>query len=103
MSVPITEVRNYLGVTHSFDESEIAEALAAETVAQANACRIPDPYPADLALALKRRVARALEMKNMPLGSKGAVDETGLLGAFRPGADPEVRRYEAPYRKVVMA
>lgn len=68
----------------------------AEVADQARRCRV-DPYNAALAAALVRRVHRALNMKNLPLGV--TLDEN----AVRVGStDPEVRRLEGPYRKVVV-
>lgn len=54
--------------------------------------------PSDLAEALKRRVARNLAMRSLPLGVQS--DE---LGATRVGSvDPEVRRLEGPYRRLAV-
>lgn len=69
----------------------------AEVTDQAARCRV-EPYNDALAAALVRRVLRALNMANLPLGL--IQDETG---ATRVGTtDPEVRRLEGPYRKVVV-
>lgn len=75
----------------------IQDVYDAEVADQASRCRV-DPYNAALAAALVRRVSRSLAMRNLPLGV--LQDETG---ATRVGSvDPEVRRLEAPYRKVVV-
>lgn len=90
------EVKSYLG-TSSASDAAVRLALEAETATQARVCRV-DPYSADLGNALMRRVARNLAMKNVPLGVQ--MDE---LGAVRLGStDPEVRRLEAPYRRLVI-
>lgn len=76
---------------------EIAGAYAAEVADQAARCRVSD-YSAALGEALVRRVQRAMAMRNLPLGV--IQDEAG---STRIGTtDPEVRRLEAPYRKVVV-
>jgi hypothetical protein len=78
------------------EATDIADQYAAEVAAQASRCRV-DPYTPALAAALVRRVNRALSMKNLPLGV--TLDEN----AVRVGSvDPEVRRLEAPFRKVVV-
>lgn len=91
----------YLGqAAASWTAEQFADALAAEQKAQARKCRVPSPnaatWPDDLAEALFRRVHRNLAMRNLPL-SVQQVEGGGLrIGA----SDPEIRRLEAPYRKV---
>lgn len=73
------------------------EVYDAEVADQASRCRV-DPYNAALGAALIRRVSRAIAMRNLPL----AVLQDDV-GATRLGsADPEVRRLEAPYRRLVI-
>jgi hypothetical protein len=92
-------VAAYLGDASSWTEDQVTEALAAETAAQAAACTIPlTTWPADLTEALKRRVARNLAMRALPLGAQASISEVGV-GTFRPGSDSEVRRLEAPHRR----
>ncbi|GAB3817460.1 hypothetical protein [Kribbella italica] len=98
----ISAVKNYLGVTSASDEA-IESALAAETAAQAVVCRIPaapEDYPDDLAEALCRRVARNLALRKIPLAVLLGDAESG--STILPGRDPEVRRYEAPHRRLVV-
>lgn len=84
----------------SWEQADITGALAAEAQAQRDVCRIPAAYPASLREALLRRVQRNLAMRGQPY----AVLEGAEAGAqFIPGTDPEVRRLERPYRKVVLA
>jgi hypothetical protein len=91
-------IKTYLGQTGlSYDDDQIDSALTAELAAQDAVCRIRD-YTADLAEALKRRVARNLAMHNVPLGIQA--DETG--GTRVGSIDPEIRRLEAPYKKRVV-
>jgi hypothetical protein len=93
-------VKAYLGAGHSFTDDEIQASLDSEAVAQSRVCRVPggaeDPYPADLATALCRRVARALQMKSAPLGYQAGLDG-GM--SYISSNDPEVRRLEGPFRK----
>ena len=104
MAAPtLTDVQNYLGGVSetSFTTAEITQALAAETVAQASICTIPTPFPADLAEALLRRVARNLALRSNLIGLPEG--DAGISGpSFIPGRDSLVRMYEAPYRKWVV-
>lgn len=95
----VEAVRSYLRDNGgSWEDPDVAGALAAEAQAQRDVCRIPAAYPASLREALLRRVQRNLSMRGQP----GAVDNEGVL-SFTPTNDPEVRRLERPYRKVVFA
>lgn len=95
----LSQVKVYLGET-SYDDTAIQDALDAETVAQRAVCRIPAAYPADLREALLRRVARNLAMRSLPL----AMPQGDMEGSPNPllARDPEVRRFEAPYRRLVV-
>lgn len=99
----LEDVKEYLGLT-SVSDDVIDAALLVETMAQFDMCRIPlDPgeFPEPLAEALKRRVARNLALRNLPLAIPSANDaDSGV--AFIPGRDPEIRRLEAPYRRLVV-
>ena len=78
------------------DEETVEPVLQAEAALQAAACRV-DPYEAPLAEALRRRVLRSFAMQSVPLGI-----QVGEFGSTRIGSiDPEVRRLEAPYRRLV--
>lgn len=89
----------YLGA-NSYTDAEIQEALDAEAAAQRGACAVPAAYPADLRVALLRRVQRHLVMKSLPLAvlRGDAEADTVRLG----GVDPEVRRLEARYPRLVV-
>jgi len=92
----LPELKVYLGASSGVPDSEIRLALDTEQTAQAAACRV-EPYNAALAGALRRRVARNLAMKGVPLGVQ--MDE---FGATRVGyVDPEIRRLEGPYKRIV--
>lgn len=97
----LVQVKAYLGSETSRTDAEITEALTAETVAQSNVCRTSSVYPADLAEALKRRVARNLYMRGLPSGLETINTEAGGMGV-RISTDPEIRRLEAPYRRLVV-
>jgi hypothetical protein len=86
---------------------EITSALAAETAAQAR--RVTYPVDEDDALvdtpdldeALKRRTVRNLAMRALPLSVIPGNLDAGT-GPVRPGgSDPEIRRLETPYRRLV--
>ncbi|GAB3663487.1 hypothetical protein GCM10027596_26720 [Nocardioides korecus] len=100
---PVEDVVEYLGLPRATDDelegsvAKIQSAYDAEIIAQGVKCRIT-PYSSDLAEALYRRVKRNLAMRNVPLGVQ--MDETG--GTRIGSIDPEVRRLEAPYRKLVV-
>lgn len=107
----LNAVKAYLGPDSGESDGDISAALAAETVAQAVVCRFPaDPespasplaYPADLAEALKRRVARNLAMKRLPLAVQQSISELGSSAIRLGSTDPEIRRLEAPHRKLVV-
>jgi hypothetical protein len=96
----LVEVTDYLGETSATD-AEITDALAAEKTDQANRCTVPadaDPWPATLSQALKRRVARNLALRGLPIAVLQGDSESGAL--VLPGSDPEVRRFEAPHRRI---
>jgi hypothetical protein len=88
----------YLGST-SWSDDDVSGALEAELAAQRRMCRVPAAYSADLREAVLRRVARNLAMRRLPLAvvrGDGEAGESNIL----PGADPEIRRLERPYRRV---
>lgn len=90
-----TEISDRLELT--LEPEEVEAVLAAEVADQASRCRVV-PYAAPLAEALYRRVQRALAMRNLPLGVQMDAE-----GGIRVGSnDPEVRRLEAPYRRLVV-
>lgn len=93
----------YLG-KNSFTDDEIQDALDAEAAAQRSTCRVPAAYPADLRQALLRRVAVNLANRALPLAIVQGDGEMGGAGsaAYLPGKDPQVRRYERAYPRLVM-
>lgn len=98
----LAQVKTYLGdVAAQWTDADIQDALDAETAAQARMHRTGPEYPADLAQALKRRVQRNLAMRALSLGVLTGDGEGG--DTILPGRDPEVRRLEAPFRRVVIA
>lgn len=101
----VAAVLAYLGGANSeYTEDEVSSALLAEEAAQATRCRIPtddDDWSADLAEALCRRVSANLARRNRPLGLDTAGSDAGVQ-TVRIGSDQEVRRLEAPYRRLVV-
>lgn len=107
MAVPtVSDVTTYLGTDNgSWDNATITSAYNAEKAAQAMRCRVPldtDVWPADLAEALKRRVAANLALRKLPLGVSATVTDLGAAAYRVGGGDAEVRRLEAPYRRLVV-
>lgn len=94
----LDQVKAYLGTTSTTDAT-ILDALNAEAAAQRKTCAVGPTYGADLAQALKRRVARNLAMRGIPMAVLRGDSESGPL--VLPGRDPEVRRLEGPYRRLV--
>ncbi|HWD77948.1 MAG TPA: hypothetical protein VG497_03680 [Kribbella sp.] len=103
----LTDVKTYLGEAAArWSDPELQAALDVETQAQIEVCRIPtdpftDVYPVTLGEALKRRVQRNLALRSLPLAVLQSDAQGGNM--YLPGRDVEVRRLEAPYRKMVTA
>lgn len=93
----------------SWDDDAIKAAFGAEAAAQAKRCRVPvateevpaPDWPADLAEALFRRVAANLANRNLPLGVQANIAEAAVSTTRVGGGDREVRRLEAPHRRVM--
>ena len=106
MSKPdLTAVVEYLGDTNAWDDTVVASALASEASAQARRCRIPAveaDWPDDLAEALCRRVAVNLALRSLPLGVQASISEAAVAQTRVGGGDAEVRRLEAPFRKLIV-
>jgi hypothetical protein len=91
----------YLGKT-SFTDEQVEDALAAEAADQRGRCTVPAAYPADLAQALMRRVAVNLARRALPLGVLQGDAEAGSTSSFLPYRDPEVRRFESKYPRMIV-
>jgi len=100
----LDDVKAYLNTNGgtSMSDASIQEALTAERAAQANVCDIPPNYPPDLAEALKRRVARNLAARAVPIAQITSF-EGGTSAVRVPRTDPEVIRLESPHRKMLLA
>lgn len=81
----------------SWTDGQVQDALDAEASAQRRVCKVPAAYPPDLRQALLRRVQRNIVMRGQP-GVR--VTENGDP-VYTPTNDPEVRRFERPYRRLV--
>lgn len=66
------------------------------------AADVHDVWPGDLVEALYRRVAHTLALRALPLGFQATVSEGGVATNSVGGTDAEVRRLEAPYRRLVV-
>lgn len=98
-SLTIAALREYL-VDTSASDAELLDALTAERFAQAARCRV-DPFTPDLLQALKRRVARNLAARRVPVATFTAFD-SGQTTQRVPASDAEIRRLEGPYRRMVV-
>ena len=94
----LADCNEYLG-EHSHTDDELQDALDAEAANQRRVCRVPAAYGADLRQALLRRVARNLAMRRQKLGLILPGDDAGSA-SFIPRLDGEIRRFEAPYRRL---
>lgn len=83
----------------NWDDSQVQEALDAEADAQRAICRVGAVYPADLRNALLRRAVRNLAMRQYVASMQAG--DGGEGPTYLPGNDPEVRRLERPWRKLV--
>lgn len=97
--VSLDDVKAYIGTSAATDPN-LADALAAEYAAQAARCRT-GLYTADLRQALLRRVQCNIARRSLPLGMTLGDNDAGT-SSYVPGQDPEVRRLEAPYRRMVV-
>jgi hypothetical protein len=97
----VDDVARYLkGAAASWTQSDLQDVLDSEMAAQQAKCGVRAVYPMNLRMALLRRCQRALAMRALPLATlQGDADGGGLI---LPGNDPEVRRLEGPYRKLVI-
>ena len=97
----VDDVARYLGQSaSSWDRGTLQDALDAERSDQRARCGERAQYPDALRQALLRRVARNLAMRRLPLAVNVGDADGGSL--VLPGRDPEVRRLEAPYRRLVV-
>jgi len=97
----LADIRAYLGESSNrFTDEQINAALAAETNVQDAVCRIT-VYTDALREALCRRVMRNLAMRSLPLAVLQGDIESGS-STYVPTKDPEVRRLEGPYRRLVV-
>lgn len=106
----MSDVKGYLGDDHSWDDVEIANALAAQFGDQdKKTAYVADPedptwFPDALATALCRRVQVALSLQPLPLGVQVTLSDANAaqVRVGSPSQDPLVRDLERPYRKLVI-
>jgi len=114
MAIPTSaEAGVYLAAQGAtWDEDAVSAAFDAELLAQRRVCRIPqdttdpdnpvDDYPDDLTEALFRRVAHNLAVRNIPLGVQTQLSEAASVVTRIGGTDAEVKRLEAPFRRLAV-
>lgn len=103
-AVGVAAVRAWVRVPATVvSDEQLGRVIGGELLLQAQACSVPPPgapYPAHLAQALYRRVARVLAARQVPLGLIG--DPASEAGAQRLAMfDAEVERLEGGTRRVV--
>jgi len=98
--VTLEDVVAYLGDDNSYSQAEVQGALEAEQAAQARRCAIPVDYPADLGEAIKRRVARNLAARSVPVASWTSFEGGGTASRVTK-YDAEVVRLESPYLRLI--
>ncbi len=96
--VPVPDlaaIKTYLGDSATqYTDPQIQAALDAETQRQRDVCTIPALYPASLADALRRRVARNLAAQALPLAYRRDPEGSAIRLA---GEDAIVKRIESAY------
>lgn len=100
VELPDTDaLAGYLSPT-SVDTGRLAEVLDVEIRAQRDVCWLPAQYTVSLREAVLRRCACNLARQGIPLAVQQGDAESGGT-VMPPTYDPEVRRLEGPYRKLV--
>jgi len=98
----LDDVKAYLASIHvpagTYSDAVLLQVIATEQAQQAHKCHTI--RPPDMLEALSRRVQVNLAKRGLPLGVIEQTDDRGR--AFMPTFDPEIRRLEAPYRKLVV-
>jgi hypothetical protein len=82
-----------------YSDTVLNQVIATEQAAQAHKCHTVRPAP--MLEALSRRVQVNLAKRGLPLG---VIEQSGDADGrpFMPTFDPEIRRLEAPYRRIVI-
>lgn len=81
------------GAVWNYDGTTGADGVAGQTF------WVDPVWPADLSEALCRRVHRNLVVRGLPLGLQTSLSDSAVA-VTRIGSDGEIRRLEAPYRKL---
>lgn len=99
----LANLKAYLGEADAsqWSDAELSGVISSEAAAQRRRIKpLADPADEpDLYEALMRRCARNLAMRKYPLGVMASGGDEGTRVA---GADPEIRRLEAPWRRRVV-
>jgi len=96
----VTALTAYITPT-SVETDRLTEVLSTEIRAQRNVCDLPAEYSSDLREAVLRRCACNLARQGIPLAVVQGDAESGTSSVMPPTHDPEVRRLEGPWRKLV--
>ena len=107
-----SDAMNYLlgtGVpVESLNAPDFADIFWGERRDQLNRCRftVDDSgkpiYTGALREALFRRCAHALALQALPLGVQASISDGAVATNYVGGTDAEVKRLEAPYRKLTV-
>lgn len=108
MAVPtLSEIRDWCEIeVDSMDDEMLQAVVDGELDEQAGACRVPidpDEYPAALAQALKRRVARECALRGVPLGVINGIADGGAGISRVSGIDRDIQRLERRYLRLTGA
>ena len=84
-----------------YTDAVLNQVISVEQAAQARKCYGTGGQYPDLNEALSRRVQANLAKRALPLGVIESSGDAGGRG-YMPSWDPEVRRLEAPFRKLTV-
>lgn len=98
----IDDLKTYLGPTAAkYTDDVLMSVIATETAAQAAKVNYPVVASPLLAEALLRRCQRNLAMRALPIGLTDVQGDADTR-SYVPSSDPEIRRLEGPFRKLVL-
>lgn len=86
---------------HSWSDEELTSALEVEARAQRRVCNVPANYHPDLREALLRRAARSLDLRRKMTDAGGDSNDFEVPAGIPISRDQEIRRLEAPWRRLV--
>lgn len=102
MATLVEQLKTYLGASAAqYTDAVLLGVINTESAAQQKVVQPVYLVEYDVIEALMRRCQRNLAMRALPIGLTDAGGDTGAR-SYVPGRDPEIRRLEAPYRKIVI-